>query len=428
MNYIDAKEFIKYTDTLGIKPGLDTVKELLRRLDNPQDKLNLIHVAGTNGKGSICAYLEYGFRECGLTVGRYISPTLFSYLERFQINGEYISEDQFSDVISVIKEQCENMVKDGFYHPTSFEVETAAAFLFFLRNNVELVLLETGMGGKEDATNVSKEPLATVFSSISYDHMGFLGNTIEEIAGNKAGIMRKNVPVIASFMPDVVQNGLAVNARETLLKEADRIGAPIYFADNGKNLNINNPLMGEFQSVNLATALLTFDICSAKIRETYPLKDISKEQFIKGIEKTKWPGRYETLSQNPLVIRDGAHNEDAARLLKETVQKDERIKGKLHLIMGCFKDKSYRRVLEIMLPLSDSFTAVNVPNVVRGLPALELLNEANQISEKEKLHTELYMADSVREAYDAINCEKTDTVLIFGSLSLAAMCEDMVKL
>lgn len=518
MNYVEAQNYINKIMELGSRPGINAVKELLSRFDNPQDKLKVIHVAGTNGKGSICTYLEYGFRELGLTVGRYISPTLFTYLERFQINGQEMSEDEFADIISEVKIKCDEMVSEGHLQPTTFEIETAIAFLYFLKNNVDVVILETGMGGREDATNVVRKPLATVFASISYDHMQFLGDTLYEIAKEKAGIMREGVPVIASHMPDcerkdadnmnadsVVKNESVVeNAFATLKAEAEKINAPFYYADDlfteetgfsyqyinnvhgnenstskkivYKSRVINNPLFGEFQVYNLSVALnvvyilwdsicgINYDrklnadkkSCDAYIDEEHINIRDEKEKiinsFISGVEKAKWPGRFEIISENPYIIRDGAHNLDAAKLLRQSVINEPSIPKKLHLIMGVFKDKEYEKMLAEILPIAKSFTAITPPNKARALNARDLCSAAegvyenllknsfeksdndvltdsnNILSKNQKYISFSYFDDNnskeaLKKAIASVKYEAGDGILVFGSLSLAGLFE-----
>lgn len=444
MNINEALKYIKDLNSLGSKPGLDAVKMLLYKLDNPQDKLQIIHIGGTNGKGSIGAYLDFGYRECGLKVGRYISPTLFSYLERFQINGQEMREDEFCDILSLIKEKCDEMVKEGFSQPTAFEVETAAAFIYFLRNNVDLVLLEVGMGGKMDATNVVKSPIATVFASISLDHREYLGDSIEEIARMKAGIMRKGVPAIASRMPFSV-------AKDTLKMCADETGAPFFSIEDNitisdnieKNNNriyfkgqeIRNPLKGEFQEINLEAALFIFEVLnniqndeSDSIYDNSRFKQLNTEDFIRGIEKTKWPGRYELMSQDPNVIRDGAHNPDAVRLLRKTIENDEDIISvsadgtkKVHLIMGVFKDKDYKEMLRIILPVAASFSAITPPNLSRALQAKDLSDCAKKIYKEIDMKDDISFSycDSLKEAIESTNAKESETIVVFGSLSLS---------
>ena len=197
MNYEEAMNFIQNTNKFGSVLGLDNIKELLERLGNPQDQLRVVHIAGTNGKGSTLAFLAGIFRESGYRAGRYVSPASFSYEERFRINEENISKKDLCFYMEKIKNVAEEMVKDGLSHPTMFEIETALSFLYFLDKKVDVVLLETGMGGRLDATNVVKKPIATVIASIGMDHMQFLGDTLEKIASEKAGIIKEGCPVIS---------------------------------------------------------------------------------------------------------------------------------------------------------------------------------------------------------------------------------------
>lgn len=462
MNYSEAQKYIEEVGKLESRAGIESIKELLKRLSNPQDKLNVIHVAGTNGKGSTCAYLEYALREAGFVVGRYISPTLFTYLERFQINGQNMPEEEYADIMESVKVCCDEMVEDGLLQPTAFEIETAISFIYFYKKNVDIVILEAGMGGKEDASNVVKKPIATVFASISFDHMQFLGDTISEIAETKAGIMREGVPVIASHMPELFDEGTGQNesAVSTLKKCAKEKGAPFYYADdlysltkgfsctkgnenkiseiayNGKT--INNPLKGEFQFYNMEAALLTvsvlkdtlkgilYDIDRVLDRKVDTSSAISMQKFIKGIEKTQWPGRFEIVSKDPLIIRDGAHNPDAVRLLKESVLKDKDIPNNLHLIMGVFKDKEYEKMLKEMMPIAGSFTAITPPNKARALKADELCECAKKVYKEISDSNDcdiIYIGfrDSLEEAIKSIEVKQGEGILVFGSLSLASL-------
>ena len=197
MTYEEARSYIEYTDTMGSVLGLDSIKELLRRLGDPQDAVPVIHIAGTNGKGSICAFLDEILESAGYSVGRYISPTIFTYLERFQIDKEYMSEEDFAVYLETVKDAADDMVSDGWGRPTSFETETAVAFCYFCDKKVDFLLLETGMGGLEDATNVCSHPVCTIIASISMDHMHFLGNTLRDIYRQKLGILKKNCPCVA---------------------------------------------------------------------------------------------------------------------------------------------------------------------------------------------------------------------------------------
>lgn len=422
MNYEEAHKFIKYTETFGSRLGLATIEELLRRLNNPQNQRPVVHIAGTNGKGSVFAFLESGLRAGGYRVGRYISPTLFTYMERFQINGEYMEKGQFTRYVGQIAEVCSAMVSDGFLHPTVFEVETAIAFLYFAEEMVDVVLLETGMGGREDATNVVERPLATVFSSISRDHMELLGNTLAGIAMHKSGIMRKKVPVILAPMESECRNVLLQQA-EKLECEVTEVTEPkAQYAIEGTRFVYENreytiPLLGTFQPGNAACAIATWQA----IRTEFPMEE---ETFAKGMANTVWKGRFEVLSTKPYVIRDGAHNLDAVRCLKETL-KTYFPNNRIHFVIGIFKDKEYQKMIAEIAPMAASIYTVTPPNSKRALQASVLKQEIEKVlhlkhQEGDKKMT-VEAVESVEQALkQAIaGSRKEDVVILFGSLSLA---------
>lgn len=208
MNYQESRKYIEDSQKYGSVLGLDNMRELMGRLGNPQDKLKIIHVAGTNGKGSVIAYLYTVLREAGYRVGRYISPALYSYRERMEVSGEAVSREDFAICLSRTAQAISQMTEEGLPHPTPFEIETAVAFLFFEMKKCELVLLEVGMGGSLDATNIIKTPVLSVLASISIDHIGFLGNTLGEIAKTKAGIIKKGCPMITIHQKAEAENAI----------------------------------------------------------------------------------------------------------------------------------------------------------------------------------------------------------------------------
>ena len=228
MNYIEARQYIDEAMTLGSVLGLSNIRELLNRIDNPQDKIKIIHVAGTNGKGSTIAYLNSIFMEAGYKVGRYISPAVFSYRERMQINGVNVREEEFASILSDVKVHIDKMLEDGMAHPTAFEIETAIAYEFFYRNNCDVAIIETGLGGLEDATNVIKSPIACVITDISLDHTGFLGNTLEEIATQKGGIIMENSKVVLSNQLNEVKT--------VIQKITSKMNGELYITGNGKDI------------------------------------------------------------------------------------------------------------------------------------------------------------------------------------------------
>ena len=206
MDYKEARVYLDEAAKYGSVLGLTTMTELLKRLGNPQDDLKFVHIAGTNGKGSVLAYLSTVLKEAGYKVGRYISPTLFSYRERIQVNEAYITKEAVARLTGLVKEAADEMAAEHLAVPTVFEMETAISFLYFKEECCDLVVLETGMGGREDATNVVKTTVLEVLASISMDHMGVLGNTLGEIAWNKAGIIKPGTAVVSmKQLPEAMQ-------------------------------------------------------------------------------------------------------------------------------------------------------------------------------------------------------------------------------
>lgn len=432
MNFEEAKRYTENTGSAGIIPGTEVIKKLLERLGNPEKDLKVIHVAGTNGKGSICAYLEYALSECGLIVGRYASPSVFDFLERIRTGLRNITEEEYAEAVTEVRKAA----KDMSVAPTGFEAETAAAFWFFKHKKTDVVIVECGMGGRDDATNVFDSPLASVFASISMDHMRFLGDTPEEIAVNKAGIMKKNTPAIISRMPHVYCAGKDYDPAGILEREAGLKGAvcvrteEIIIPDG-----FENPLSGSYQDDNLNTALWTLKTLEEKLAKSFPGKSITSDTFMAGIAKTQHPGRFEKISKSPVIIRDGAHNPGAARALRDALYSDKTLpeNKKIHLIMGVFKDKDYREILRIMLPGAFSLTAFDLPDPVRGLPKEELVKVAGEISEeiqKEALPGEsqimLRTSKGLKEALSEIeNCGPEDVYVVFGSLSLMQLFKEI---
>lgn len=433
MNFTEAKNYTENTGSAGIIPGTEVIKDLLNRLGNPEKNLNVIHVAGTNGKGAICSYLEYALSECGLKVGRYASPSVFDFLERIKIDLRNITEEEYAEAVTKVKEAAEKME----IPPTGFEAETAAALWFFYYKKTDVVIVECGMGGREDATNVFDNPLATVFASVSMDHMRFLGNTPEEIAVNKAGIMKKNTPAIISKMPHVCCDGIDYDPASVLEREAFKTGAVcVRCEENIIPEGFENPLHGGYQNDNLNTALYTLRTIEDKLKKLFPDKEISCDIYMSGIAKTKHPGRFEQISKSPVIIRDGAHNPGAARALKDALTSDKTLPEnmKLHLIMGVFKDKDYPEILRIMIHGAASLTAIDLPDKGRGLPKEELVKTAREISEKLGISTEAGQAeqglltktaDSLKEALaQTENASPEDVYVVFGSLSLMQLFDD----
>ena len=418
MNYEEAMNFIQNTNKFGSVLGLDNIRELLERLGNPQDQLRVVHIAGTNGKGSTLAFLAGIFRESGYRAGRYVSPASFSYEERYRINEENISKKDLCFYMEKIKNVAEEMVKDGLSHPTMFEIETALSFLYFLDKKVDVVLLETGMGGRLDATNVVKKPIATVIASIGMDHMQFLGDTLEKIASEKAGIIKEGCPVIS------YDNTKEVN--EVIKNKAKQMHAKVTFVNsagirvlqeslNGESFSyrssdgrwyekIEIPLLGRHQINNAALALETLNV----IKNYYCISDFQTED---GMRKTIWRGRIEILEREPMVICDGAHNPDGAKSLLSFLQNNF-TNQRLIYIMGVLSDKDYEQMVQILAPAADKIYTV-APDNPRALSSRELCNCIS------KYHQNVEERQRLAECLSEVRqkAEKDDVIIICGTLS-----------
>lgn len=433
MTYEKARAFIDQSNQYGSKLGLETITELLRRLGNPQDKIKIIHVAGTNGKGSTTAFLATILASAGYRVGRYISPAVFSYRERVQISTyeqgihhhEYISKEGVSEAITLISSLCEEMQRDGFAHPTSFEIETAMAMLYLSREQVDFAVVEVGLGGRLDATNVINEPVCCVITSISMDHMQFLGDTIEKIATEKAGIIKKGTPVItgntdAKVLKIIRQVCEEQSAPFTLatageVEDIDYSPEGTTFSYQGQTYALQ--LLGEHQ---ISNAILAMEAARQLEKQGYR---ISEEAIRNGLRQTKWGGRFELLRREPYFIIDGAHNGDAALQLEKSIR--HYFSGRrILLIMGVFADKDYKQILSIIAPLATAILTIT-PDNDRALASTQLAIEA-----KNYTTAKIIDAENPEKAVDIAFtiAEKEDVIIAFGSLSiLSSMKEALLR-
>lgn len=426
MNYQQAKEYIQSIQSgAKIKPGLEVIGNLLELLGNPQDGLTFIHVAGTNGKGSTASLISSVLAEGGLKVGRYVSPAVFSEFEKIRWMKSrqtvYISETEFVEIMEEIRKAIDSMKEHGLSLPTEFEIETAAAFLAFYRWNCDIVVLETGMGGRLDATNVVKNVQCAVITPIALDHMKFLGDTVEEIAMEKAGIIKKHVPCVSYQKDERAWQCLAqvcarqkseigsVEEKEVNIIRTSRRGSVF---DYKQYKEIVLPLAGIYQIQNACLALECID----RLREHYGL---TTEQMKKGIENTKWPGRFETINEDPVVVVDGAHNPDGMISFCDSVNTYFNDYKKIG-IMGVFADKDHATMSRSVFPVFDKIYTVTPPSE-RGLAAEELAEELREQAGKEGKMFPVHSCGSIQEALGkaAGDCQKDKTaIFVFGSLSL----------
>ena len=425
MNYEEARVYLDNVAKYGSVLGLDAMRELLRRLGNPEKGRKIVHIAGTNGKGSVLAFLSTVLTESGYRVGRYISPTLFSYRERIQVDGEYIEKEPLARLVTRIREASEAMDRDGLRTPTAFEIETALGLLYFAEKKCDIVVLETGMGGRDDATNAIAEVMMEIFASISLDHLGVLGNDLTEIAECKADIIRKNSLVISAFQKEEAAEVLKRTAAERNAKlitvDPGQISDVKYGYEEqsfsyGAEKNIRIHLAGAYQIENAALAWEAVQgLRSLGFR-------ISDEAFRRGMEKTVWRGRFTCIHREPLVIMDGAHNEDAAKKLAASIE--TYFPGrKISYIMGVFKDKEYEKVIRITAPYAAKVTAVETPGNPRALPKEELKKVWETFGVP--VTTSDTIAEAVKE--NITSAEKEEIILVFGSLSFLGEAEKAVK-
>ncbi len=395
MNYNDALEYIHSLLRFGSRPGLERIRELLSFLGNPQNDLKFIHVAGTNGKGSVCTMLAEVLKTAGYKTGLYISPYVTCFRERIQVNGEYISESDLARLTAVVREKGIEV--------TEFEFITALAFLYFKEKGCDVIVLETGLGGRLDATNVINSPLACVITGIGLDHTAVLGDTLEEIAGEKCGIIKEGAPVFTTYnqpreaMGVIKRNsGVTVTDASALsFAESDISGNRFCY----KGHSYQTGLIGAHQIEN---AMLVIDVLDGIGL------NVSCDSVKKGISSARFAGRLELISQTPTVLMDGAHNPHGAAAL---VRELKNHKG-IAMIIGMMADKACEEVVSMLAPLCKKIITVTVTDNPRAIDANELKEIASRYCR------DVSAAQNYMEALEMTRGE--DTVFIVGSLYLAS--------
>ena len=437
MTYQETLEYIKEKEKIGSVFGLDSIKELLKRLGNPERGIPAIHIAGTNGKGSILSYVEEVLVEAGLRVGRYISPTIFDYRERWRFNKEWATEADVAEEVTLVASKVDEMIADSLDSPTAFEIETAVTFLLFRKWNVDVMLVECGMGGLLDATNVIEDNVINVMASVSMDHMQILGDTVQEITGQKLGIVRSGTILVSypqvSEADEIIKkycndNNVRLIASDTeqleIIRESLDGSSFIY---KGREYSIS--IGGAYQIMNTITAIDVLDafydefVTGTESRPSFEdLKDSDcfYEYVRKGMESAGWEGRFSVFSGEPYIIVDGAHNRDAWLRLRDSLGKLVPNKRFIYII-GVLKDNEYNKMIDILGPTAKSVICVESDSP-RALSADELSSGFSQAG---------VSAESFRRDYDgalkkAIDMAiKKDTfVVICGTLSITG---EMIK-
>lgn len=368
MNISEALDYIHSVNWVFCKPGLDRIRTLCEALGNPQDKLTFIHVAGTNGKGSFCAMTESMLRAEGFCTGLFTSPYITCFNERMKVNGENISDEELIALVEEVRPIADAMED----RPTEFELITALAFLYFARHKCEVVVLECGLGGRLDATNIIKRPLLSVITGIALDHTAILGDTIEQIAAEKAGIIKAGTPLLWCGSDEVAERVILAHAEAlgvrvvTVNKEAlcvNRMTLDGTDFDFGDHKNMHIPLLGTYQPHNAAHALTAIDL----LRRMDVI--ISEEAVRTGLASVAWPARFEVLRRDPFVIADGGHNpegiDSAVRSIRAYFGEQ-----KVCIVTGVMADKDYRYMADRIASVAECVFCLT-PDNPRALPAAD---------------------------------------------------------
>ena len=418
MTYKQALAYLYDLERFGIKLGLKRMKRLLELLGNPDHGLKAIHIAGTNGKGSTTVFISSILKEAGFKVGTYTSPHLTDFRERIAIDGVLIPQEKVVQLLADVKPQIKKISADSeFGHPTFFEVVTAMAFTYFFEEKVDFAVLEVGLGGRLDATNVV-EPLVSVITNSDYDHMDRLGSEITSIASEHAGIIKKESLVITAAQGEALT--VIKKACQRQKARLYQVGKDIRYESlesdwEGQSFNVRGifsefdnlkiSLLGRHQLINACCAIGAVKLL------TFHNTQISEESIRRGLEKTCWPGRLEIVRQTPLIVLDGAHNHPAAKQLKETLLEYLKKKERLILVIGILKDKEIEKIVKELVPLAFK-VLVTAPKTSRAASPEDIYKAAVKYNRNVTIAAEVEAA--VRQALTG--AEKDDIICVTGSL------------
>lgn len=425
MKYEEAMKYITEVGNFGSNYGLERTYKLLEHLGNPERDLKLIHIAGTNGKGSTTSMITEILMGEGYKVGMYTSPFIEEFEERIQINRNNIPKESLAILMDEIKVAVDKVIEAGYNHPTEFEIITVLMLLYFKKENIDFGVIEVGLGGTLDSTNVIK-PIIQVITSISFDHTNLLGNTLEKIAREKSGIIKKGIPTVIYPQQEevlkVIKNKcfemdseLYIANNENLkFKNIVNLDKPYQLLKYNNQIDILLPLLGEHQIINLSVAMQTIEVLNNK-----NIIDISIANIVKSIKNVSWKGRLEVLSNNPYVVIDGAHNIQGIKTLSRNIKKYFKYEN-LYLILGILADKDVEEMIKIITPMAKKVYSVT-PNSIRGELAESLKDEVSKFNKNCKAF------DKYEEAYlEALNdASEKDLILASGSLY---MIGDMRKI
>jgi len=445
MNYEESRAYIKNTAKFGTKLGLERTEKILELLGNPHKRLKCVHIAGTNGKGSTTAMITNILVSAKYKVGSYISPFIEEFEERMQINNVNISKEDLSNIITEVSRVVEKVVKLGYSNPTEFEIITCAAFLYFYQNNVDFVVVEVGMGGRLDSTNVIT-PVLSVITSISLDHTQILGDTIDKIAYEKAGIIKGGIPVVifpqqkqsdevievicreknsklirvpresAIYLGKVNLQEVAITSIEgTAYSNNNLITQKIKVQTLNNDYIIDLALLGKHQLLNCSVAIHAIEELIGQ-REK-----ISKENILMGLSNVVWPARMEVMNKKPLVVIDGAHNIDGIKNLAESIDMYFNY-NKIILVLGILADKQVEEMIKIIVPKASRVITVT-PHSERAELSAKLKVQVD------KYNTNCESIENYEEAYKkALSyCNQEDMLLVCGSLYMVGDMRRIIR-
>ncbi len=394
MNYNEALEYIHSVEWMGSKPGLSRTMALLEKIGNPEKGMKFVHIAGTNGKGSTCAMLDSVLRSAGYKVGLYTSPYIVRFNERMCVDGVPVSDEELAELVAMIKPFADSMEDK----PTEFELITAIAFMYFKRHACDIVVLEVGMGGRLDSTNVIESPLVSVITGVAIDHTSVLGNTVAGIAKEKAGIIKNNCPVVYGGRDDtafsVIADKSSESASELVRTKLDalcvkemNVKGTVFDYDALKDIKLS--LCGSYQPENAATVIETVRLLNKRGF------NVSESDLREGLLNARWRARFELLSDNPTVIFDGSHNLQGVSAAADSVK---RFFGgeKTVVLMGVLADKEWKTMTDVICGFAERFVCVT-PNSPRALSSCELAQEV--VRRSIPAHAATSIDDGVALAY-----------------------------
>ncbi|WP_219837981.1 folylpolyglutamate synthase/dihydrofolate synthase family protein [Paenibacillus sp. R14(2021)] len=427
--YEEARQWIEGLVSFGIRPGMERIERLMELTGHPERRLKFIHIAGTNGKGSVCAYLTSVLLRCGYDVGTFTSPYITKFTNRFQYNGTDIPEETLLALANRLKPLVEEIADSELGSPSMFEVSTAIAILYYgTVSYPDFVVWETGLGGRMDVTNIVT-PIVSVITNVGHDHMDILGDTIEAITTEKAGIIKPGVPVISA----VAQPEAAAIIRDTAkAKKSSLYLLGKQFSETALKVSENEQsfrfdglfrsidelpitLNGAHQRTNAAVAVMTLEV----MRQYYALI-LEDEDLREGLRSAAWPGRLEMVSQSPRILIDGAHNPEGAQSLALALTETYRYE-RLHLMVGMLTNKNHRDTLRHILPLVDTLV-VTEPDFRKAMPSAELAELVQDLRESAGRSFELIVEPNWRQALERLQTltEEADLAVVTGTLYLIA--------